>query len=319
MRRVHLAEFRDSWTAWLGVSLAFVAVNAALVLTVVIGYTGVVAVAEGRLSLETSTSWTIGQALVLGCVLLVALPVVGSSTSLVVGSRRGSLARLALAGATPAQVRGTVTSQLAAVSLLCAPLGDLIAVLAMRPWLALMDYSARDEPSWVSLEPNYALAPIVASNLACVALVVLAGRRQATSASEIPPAGGAPPGPGTEPQGPAGCRPVDPGGVGRRPGRGVVRLGADPAGISLQGDGEQPDGARLLPGVHLGSPAGRRRPRPGRSGDPAVDTAGADPLSCLADRPGNRGGPGRPAVQIGGAGDVHLRHRGRFADRGRTR
>ncbi len=187
MRRVHLAELRDSWTAWLGVSLAFIAVNAALVLTVVIGYTGLAAVAEGRLSLETSASWTIGQALVLGCVLLVAIPVVGSSTSLVVGSRRGSLARLALVGATPSQVRGTVASQLAVVSLLCAPLGDLIAVLAMRPWLALMDYSARNEPGWVALEPNYALAPIVASNLVCAALVVLAGHRQATSASEIPP------------------------------------------------------------------------------------------------------------------------------------
>lgn len=187
MHRVHLAELRDSWTAWLGVSLAFVAVNAAVVLTVVIGFTGLTAVADGRISLETSAAWTIGQALVLAGVLLVAIPVIGSSTSLVIGSRRGSLARLALVGATPSQVRDTVTTQLAAVSLLCAPLGDLLAVLAMRPWLALMDFSARNEPGWVALEPDYAVLPIVATNLACAALVVLAGRRQARAASEIPP------------------------------------------------------------------------------------------------------------------------------------
>lgn len=187
MRRVYLAELRDAWPAWLGVSLSFIVVNAAVVLTVVIGWTGLAAVADGRMTLESSASWTIGQALVLACILLVAVPVVGSATSLVVGSRRGSLARLALAGATPAQVRRAVAVQLAAVSLVSAPLGDLLAVLAMRPWLALMDYQARAEPTWVSLEPDYSVLPFLVTNLGCAALVVWAGRRQARLAGDVPP------------------------------------------------------------------------------------------------------------------------------------
>lgn len=187
MRRVHLAELRDSWSAWLGVSLAFIMVNATIALTVIIGYTGVAATLDGRLNLLSSTSWTLSQAMVLVFILFTAIPVIGSSTSLVVGSRRGSLARLALAGATPRQVRSTITVQLAVVSLLCAPLGDIIALIAVRPWIALMDYQARAEPSWVSLEPTIAWWPILLTNLWCVLVAVLAGRKQAKAASTIPP------------------------------------------------------------------------------------------------------------------------------------
>lgn len=187
MRQVHLAELRDSWSAWLGVSLAFIMVNACLVLTVVIGYTGVAALLDGSLDFLGSTAWTAGQVLVMVCILFVAIPVIGSSTSLVVGSRRGSLARLALVGATPTQVRGTVTTQLALVSLVCAPIGDIVAIAATRPWIGLMAYQAREEPTWVTLEPNFALAPILLTNLFCVMVAVLAGRKQARVASEIPP------------------------------------------------------------------------------------------------------------------------------------
>lgn len=187
MLRIYRAELRDSWPAWLSVSLTFIMVNAALALTIIVGFTGLAAMAAGRLSFENSAAWTIGQALVLLAIVLVALPVVGSATSLVVASRRGGLARLALAGATPAQVRGAISAQLAVVSLLCAPMGDALAVFATSPWLALMDYQARNEPGWVSLPPNFAPLPIIAANLICSLLVVWAGSRQARVASEIPP------------------------------------------------------------------------------------------------------------------------------------
>ena len=49
MRRVHLAEIRSSWRAWLSVSLVFVTINASLTMTAITYWTGHVAVRDGRL------------------------------------------------------------------------------------------------------------------------------------------------------------------------------------------------------------------------------------------------------------------------------
>ena len=78
MRRVHLAELRDSWTAWLGVSLAFIAVNAALVLTVVIGYTGLAAVAAGLALGRIRARLGLERLVALGCLVFALVMLVAA-------------------------------------------------------------------------------------------------------------------------------------------------------------------------------------------------------------------------------------------------
>ena len=84
MLRIYRAELRDSWPAWLSVSLTFIMVNAALALTIIVGFTGLAAMAAGRLSFENSAAWTIGQALVLLAIV-----------ALVIGDRLVGLRKLA--------------------------------------------------------------------------------------------------------------------------------------------------------------------------------------------------------------------------------
>ena len=187
MLRVHLAELRDSWTAWLGVTITFVMVNAMLVIPSVIGYSGYQATRRGQLDFQQSAPYTIVQALMIAFICFVAIPVIGSATGLVVDSRRGSLARLGLAGATPQQVRGTLGSQLVAVVLACAAVGDLVGLALVRPYLNLCYYAQRHESSWVPIEISWSLGPVLAANLLCVVVALLGGRRHAGRASQIPP------------------------------------------------------------------------------------------------------------------------------------
>lgn len=187
MLKVHLAELRDSWSAWAGVSLTFIAVNWAVVLQVIIGYSGIVMGAAGKLNTMATSSYVTNLLLVGMLCVLTAVPVISASTSLVVNSRRGSLARLALVGAAPAQVRGTVVGQLAIVSLVCGLVGDALAIGAATPWMRLTDYQARDEDFWVSIDPVISWWPILAANLAIAVVCVVAGAKQATRASTIPP------------------------------------------------------------------------------------------------------------------------------------
>ncbi|WP_342372105.1 FtsX-like permease family protein [Propioniciclava soli] len=187
MHRIHLAELRDASAAWAGVSIAFVAVNAALAMTLTILYSGSVRLAAGELPLMAATAYTIVQGLNALVIRFVAVPIVAGATSLVVDSRRGALARLALSGATPAQVRGTVTSQLVAVSLVSAVVGDAVGLALVAPMLRLVDYSARAEPLHVSIDPLYSLLPLIAGSLLCVLVAVIGGGKQARLASEIPP------------------------------------------------------------------------------------------------------------------------------------
>lgn len=185
MLRVYLAELRDSWAAWLGVSLTFIAVNASLAVTALTAWSGLQA-GLGK-DLAMTVYWSTTAGLSAGLILLVSVPVISSATSLVVGSRRGALARLALAGATPRAVRTTITTQLAAVSLACALIGDVIALAAGGAWMELNAYSTRDESWFVPVTLEFAPEPLLVVNLLCVALAVAAGARQARQASEIPP------------------------------------------------------------------------------------------------------------------------------------
>ncbi|MFV0428568.1 MAG: FtsX-like permease family protein [Arachnia sp.] len=185
MRRLYLAELRDSWTAWVGVSLSFIVMNTALTIPAVVLFSGMAALSSGELGFYESSSYTVVQALLAGSVCLVALPVVSSATSLVVDSRRGSLARLALAGASPRHIRGTVLSQLAAVALASAVIGDAIGLALVRPWVALTQASG--DTGTATLEPTYSPWALLLASGTTVVVALIAGGRQARQASAIPP------------------------------------------------------------------------------------------------------------------------------------
>jgi putative ABC transport system permease protein len=133
-----------------------------------------------------SASFTWGPAFNLVLCSIVGAVVIGSSTSLVVDSRRGSLARLALTGATPAQVVVTIMSQLAVVSLACAVLGDVAAYLLLDPVMSFL-LSTDNNELLVRATPVYALWPVLLANLFAVGLALLGGLKQARRASGIPP------------------------------------------------------------------------------------------------------------------------------------
>ena len=185
MLRVYLAELRDSWTAWLGVSLAFVATNFALALPALVEVAGVRAVTSGELDFWQSASYTIGPALNLAYCAVVGAAVIGASTGLVIDSRRGSLARLALASATPRQVVAAMMLQLAVVCLACALVGDLLAYALLAPTLTFLDNDPTQ--SIVVPEPVWAVWPVLAANLLAVLVALVGGLRQALRASRIPP------------------------------------------------------------------------------------------------------------------------------------
>jgi putative ABC transport system permease protein len=184
VRQLLRAELRDSWPAWLGVSLGFLVTNFALALAALVELAGVRAVQTGVLPLMSSTSFTWGPAMNLVLCSIIGAVVIGSSTSLVVDSRRGSLARLALAGATPGQVVLTILGQLAAVTLGCAVLGDVLAYALLDPTMTFL-LSTDNNDLVVRATPVYALWPVLLANLFAVGLAMLGGYRQAHRASRI--------------------------------------------------------------------------------------------------------------------------------------
>lgn len=185
MRRLHLAELRDSWSAWLGVCVAFIVTNFALAIASLVLLAGQNAVRTGVIDLLNSTAFTFLPGLNIVFCAVIGSAVIGASTSLVVDSRRGSLARLALAGATPAQVVSTILSQLAVVSLACSLVGALLAYACLEPLLFFLA-NERGENLPVPT-PLYEVWPVLLSSLLAVGVAVLGGFKQARLASRIPP------------------------------------------------------------------------------------------------------------------------------------
>lgn len=185
MAHVHLAQFKGAWTAWAGVSLTFVAANFGLALGALMTMTGIQAQADGVLSLEHASAFIfLGVTNVILCA-GVSIAVISTSTGLVIASRRGSIARLALAGATPRQVRRTLMLQLTAVTLVAAVIGDLLAVAMLQP------FTDREvvERELVGVEVSAAYSPlaILAATGLCVLVALVGGWRQARAASRISP------------------------------------------------------------------------------------------------------------------------------------
>lgn len=187
MREVHLAELRDSWPAWAGVSLGFIMTSASVSLAALVLASGLNAVETGALELTESAAFTFNAAQNAIFCILIGAAVIGASTGLVVESRRGSLARLALTGATPGQIRGTLMSQLVVVTLVCAVLGNLLAVLALDPMLAFM--AGEREAEGLTAPPPAVYAPwaVLLGTGVTVVTALVGGYAQARAASRIPP------------------------------------------------------------------------------------------------------------------------------------
>lgn len=183
MIRLAVADLRDSWVAWLGVSLAFVVTNAGLALAAVILATSYSPAAEAALDADGTSLLAAYGTTNLLLVGLVGLAVIGASTSLVVTSRRGAVARLLLGGATPGQVTRLLTIQVAVVTLVTAVVGDVIAVAAAQP---VLDAIARDR-GLAHVDAAVTLGLLLTTNLLCAALATLGALRQARAASRIPP------------------------------------------------------------------------------------------------------------------------------------
>ncbi|WP_394276290.1 FtsX-like permease family protein [Luteococcus sp.] len=180
------SELRSSWSAWLGVALGFVMTSFALALSAMVLQSALVARGT-TVPLMEADAYAYNGGINLVLCLVVGLSVVASSTELVVQSRRGAVARLALAGATPVGIVSTVVSQLTAVALASAVVGDLLAIAALRPALAYLQHERGQESAGRAAPAVVDARTLLAVGAAWVLVSVLGGLAQARRASRIPP------------------------------------------------------------------------------------------------------------------------------------
>ena len=183
MIRLGLADLRESWVTWLGVSLAFIITNAVLAMCMLFGHSVTTAIDAGGVTGEDIAAVEMMPSVNMVMSGLVALAVIGASTALVVSARRPALARLLLAGASPGQVVRFLGVQLIVVSASSALIGDALAVAATPSALDMVmtDRGISAIPMTISI------GAMLVANAACIGLAVLGGLRQARAASRIPP------------------------------------------------------------------------------------------------------------------------------------
>ena len=188
MWHLQLAELRGSWSTWIGVSLAFVATNFALVLSVLTMVAGIRFMQVQDLDPLDSAAFVITPAQNLLFCIAVGIVVIGTATNMALNARRGALARLSLNGATPPQIVGTVVVQLVVVSLVSSLIGSLLAVAALRPALNFLAFERTQAGTSMPVpDPVYSLWPILATTLGAIAVAVLGGIRHAIRSSKIAP------------------------------------------------------------------------------------------------------------------------------------
>jgi putative ABC transport system permease protein len=188
VRTLHLAELRGSWPTWLGVSLVFITTNAALMLSALTTVAGAQAMRALDLDPLDSTAFVLIPAQNLLFCAAIGMIVIGTATSLALGARRGALARLALGGATPAQIASTIMIQLVLVSLVSSVVAAVIALLALRPALTFLAFErAEAGTAMPTPAPVYTLWPLLLTALGAVAVAVLGGLRQTLHASRVAP------------------------------------------------------------------------------------------------------------------------------------
>lgn len=186
MRRIVLAELRDSWAAWLGVSLGFVMTGFSVALSALIVRSALAAGGTVVPEPEALTYAFIGGINLVLCV-VVGLSVVATGTGLVVDSRRGAVARLALSGATPVGVVVTILSQLTAVALASALVGNLLAAVALGPALLYLMAERGSDSAGIAVPPVVDPGVLLAVDALWVLVALAGGYRQASRASRIPP------------------------------------------------------------------------------------------------------------------------------------
>lgn len=181
MIRLALADLRDSWLAWLGVSIAFVTLNFSLAISGI----ALTSAASSSSALGPDGAQLLRVDGLVNIVLssLVGLAVIGAATALVVTSRRGALARVLLAGATPGQVTLLVTTQITAVALASSVVGSLLAVSLAPVALRLVV----QDRGLAGVDPTISMPLLLGTAIGCALLCVLGGLRQAHAASAIPP------------------------------------------------------------------------------------------------------------------------------------
>lgn len=188
MWQIQVAELRGSWSTWLAVSLAFIATNFALMLSALTLVAGERAMRTMQLDPLDSTAFVITPAQNLVFCTLVGMVVIGTATNLALSARRGALARLALNGASPAQIVGTVMVQLTVVSLVSSLIGAVLALGALQPALSYLAYERIEAGSPMPVpEPVWSIWPLLITALGAVAVAVIGGLRQALRASRIAP------------------------------------------------------------------------------------------------------------------------------------
>ena len=178
--RMAIADLRDSWSAWAAVSLTFVVTSGAVALSALVLNSATTApgMDEDYQIILLFEGWVN----IVFCS-LVALMVVSSSTSLVVASRRGAIARLLLAGAAPSQVVGMLLLQLGAVAFACSVVGNAVAVASQR---AVLRTLAADR-GFAAPEAAVSFGVLLASSLYCAAVAMVGGTHEARRATMIPP------------------------------------------------------------------------------------------------------------------------------------
>lgn len=188
MRKLLRAELRHSWPAWLGVSIVFFTLSLVFGLSAMIMVSGFAAVSDGVMTLQASVEFTLTPITNFFLGGLVGIGVVSAAVRMVVDSRRASLARLSLSGATPGQVFRLVMGQLAVVTLVCALAADVMSVVALDPALAWLTMSRAESGEIVPKpEPVFDITLLIVVNLATVGFALLTGMSQARRASRIPP------------------------------------------------------------------------------------------------------------------------------------
>lgn len=186
MRALHLAEIRGSWRAWLSVSLAFVAASFSLSAGAIVLASAGNAKAEGRYDDNSVMAVYAVVGMNLFTAVLVSIGVLGAAAQLVVNSRRPAIARLALAGATPGQIRNTLSSQLLVVALACSVVGNLLALVLQTPVLRYVG-GAGDGMNPDDLHAVFPIGSLITASLAVVVIALVAGIPVAARATRIPP------------------------------------------------------------------------------------------------------------------------------------
>lgn len=188
MRHLQLAELRGAWLSWLGVSLAFVVSNFALVLSALALVSGQRALRAGAIDPLDAGAYVFLPTMNLIFSGLMGAVVIGTATAMVLNARRGALARLALSGATPRQIAVTVVVQLSVVSLACSVVGSVLALLALKPALSfLADERLEAGTPMLGLIPIYSPWPILAASLLAIGVALVGGLRQIRAGSRIAP------------------------------------------------------------------------------------------------------------------------------------